>query len=353
MTGSAVGDVGNESGKLFVKFRENLRMNQKKQRFNALLNEFSGRRVLVLGDLMLDHYIWGTVKRISPEAPVPVVDVNSESLLLGGAGNVLNNILGLGGQVSFCSVIGSDSAGQWIKERMASKGVDLAGLIVEAKRPTTKKTRIIAHQQQVVRFDHEDRSVLPAKTNRLLVDYVLRELPRVDCLAISDYSKGVVTSYLLRKVLPAAREQGIPIIVDPKVNHFNLYKNVTLVTPNNLEASQASGIDIHDESSLLKAGEAILKKLSCDAALITRGEHGMSLFEKDGAITHIPTDAKAVFDVTGAGDTVLSTLSLALAVGAPLPDAARLSNLAAGIVVGIVGTAAIERKMLQQMLSSD
>ncbi len=326
-------------------------MSPRKKKFNALLESLKGRRVLVLGDLMLDHYIWGTVKRISPEAPVPVVDVNSESVRLGGAGNVVNNILGLGGQVSFCSVIGDDTAGEWIRERVESKGMDLTGLIIEDHRPTTKKTRIVAHQQQVVRFDHEARGALLSKTHRQVIDYVLGELPRVDCLAISDYSKGVITKRLLQKILPAALERGIPVVVDPKVNHFNLYKNVTLVTPNNLEASQASGIEIQDEPSLLKAGETILKKLSCNAVLITRGEHGMSLFEKGGTVTHIPTEAKEVFDVTGAGDTVLSTLSLALSVGSSLPDAARLANCAAGIVVGIVGTAAIERDMMYKVLS--
>ncbi len=300
---------------------------------------------------MVDHYIWGTVKRISPEAPVPVVDVNSESVRLGGAGNVVNNILGLGGKVSFCSVIGEDQAGHWIRERVASKGIEPDGLIVEKERPTTKKTRIVAHQQQVVRFDHEQRGAFLAKTSRALAAYIMNMLSQVDCLAISDYSKGVVAKPLLRKILPSAIQRGIPIVVDPKVSHFPFYKKVTLVTPNNLEASQASGIEIENEASLLRAGEVLLKKLASEAVLITRGEQGMSLFEKSGTVTHIPTEAKQVFDVTGAGDTVLSTLSLALAVGAPLPLAAKLANIAAGIVVGIVGTASVESAMLQKALS--
>ncbi len=300
---------------------------------------------------MVDHYIWGSVKRISPEAPVPVVNVNSESVRLGGAGNVVNNILGLGGQVSFCSVIGEDEAGQWIRARVASKGIDLSGLVVEENRPTTKKTRIIAHQQQVVRFDHEVSGAFLPKTNRRLINTVLDTLSQVDCLAISDYSKGVITKPLLRKILPAAIKHGIPIVVDPKVSHFPYYKKVTLVTPNHLEASQASGIEIGDEDTLLKAGKTLLKKLGSEAVLITRGEHGMSLFEKSGTLTHIPTEAKQVFDVTGAGDTVLGTLALALAAGAALPRAAKLANVAAGIVVGIVGTAAIEREMLEKVLS--
>lgn len=315
------------------------------------LEAFEGKKILVLGDLMVDHYIWGSVKRISPEAPVPVVDVTSESVLLGGAGNVLNNILGLGGSVSFCGVVGSDDAGRWIASRVAEKGVALEGLMTEAARPTTKKTRIIAHQQQVVRFDHEDKSALSQRTNDAVADYVIAMLPEVNCLAISDYSKGVITRSLLKKILPEAIRLGVPVVVDPKVGHFAFYKNVSLVTPNHLEASQASGIEITDESSLFEAAQILFKKISSEAVLITRGEQGMSLFEKNGSVTHIPTVAKDVFDVTGAGDTVLSTLALALSIGMPLPEAARLANLAAGIVVGIVGTAAIQRADLAKAMT--
>lgn len=318
-----------------------------------IVDQFSGCKVLVLGDLMVDHYIWGSVKRISPEAPVPVVEVNSESVRLGGAGNVLNNILGLGGEAVLCCVIGSDDAGTWLSDRVAGKGVSLSGLIIEENRPTTKKTRIIAHQQQVVRFDHEKKQAISKQTEKKLIDTVLAHLPQLDCLSISDYSKGVITRPMLEVILPAALKAGVPVIVDPKVNHFPYYKNVTLVTPNHLEASQASGIEIEDEASLQAAGERILQMLGCEAALITRGEHGMSLFERSGKVAHIPTEAKAVYDVTGAGDTVASTLSVALAAKMSLVDAARLANIAAGIVVGIVGTAAIEKALLQKVLDTE
>lgn len=318
-----------------------------------IIGQFSDCKVLVLGDLMVDHYIWGTVKRISPEAPVPVVEVNSESVRLGGAGNVLNNILGLGGEVLLCSVIGSDDSGSWLSRRVAEKGASLDGLIVEADRPTTKKTRIIAHQQQVVRFDHEKKLAITEKTEQRLLDTVLTHLPQLNCLVISDYAKGVITRPMLEVILPAALKAGVPVVVDPKVNHFPYYKKVTLVTPNHLEASQASGIHIEDDASLHAAGERILQMLACEAALITRGEHGMSLFEHGGKVTHIPTEAKAVYDVTGAGDTVASTLAVALATKMSLLDAARLSNIAAGIVVGIVGTAPIEKTLLQKALDAD
>jgi len=326
-------------------------MVRKKTPTQSLLKEFSDRQVLILGDLMLDHYIWGKVKRISPEAPVPIVEVNSESVRLGGAGNVLNNVLGLGGKALICSVIGTDEAGQWLSERIQSKGLDVDGLVLEENRSTTKKTRIIAHQQQVVRFDHEARGTLLKKTEKKIVDYVLAHLSQVDCLAISDYSKGVISEKVLDRILPAAIKRKIPIVVDPKVSHFPLYRKVSLITPNHMEASQASGIDIDDAASLNAAGLKLLKKLRCEAVLITRGEQGMSLFEKDGKTTHIPTQAKEVYDVTGAGDTVLSTLSLCLASGMSLVEAAKLSNIAAGIVVGIVGTAAIEREALERALS--
>lgn len=325
-------------------------MEQKNQCI-TLLKQFSHSRVLVLGDLMLDHYIWGSVKRISPEAPVPVVNVNSESVRLGGAGNVLNNILGLSGQAALCSVIGSDDAGDWIRDRLQSKGLALDGVVIESARPTTKKTRIIAHQQQVVRIDHEEQGAILSKTEDKMIAYLLGELDKIVCLAISDYAKGVVTEKLLSVVLPAAIKAGIPIVVDPKVSHLSLYKGVTLITPNNLEASQASGIEIEDETTLSIAGKQLLDQTGAEAVLITRGEQGMSLFKRDGTITHIPTKAKEVYDVTGAGDTVLSTLALAVAVGAPLASAARLANLAAGIVVGIVGTAAIKKEVLQKALS--
>ena len=325
-------------------------MAQKKE-LKKYLNRFAGHKVLVVGDLMLDHYIWGTVKRISPEAPVPVVNVLSESVLLGGAGNVLHNILTLGGNGALCGVVGSDDAGRWLTQELQSKGMDLNGVISEDNRPTTKKTRIIAHQQQVVRYDHEKKDSISAKTEKKFIDFILTQLTEVDCMVISDYSKGVITHGLMNAILPAALKRGISVIVDPKVSHFPLYKKVTLITPNHLEASQASGIDIENETSLCKAGRFLLKNLQCEAVLITRGEHGMSLFEKGGAITHIPAEAKQVFDVTGAGDTVVSTLSLALAAGAPMPVASRLANHAAGVVVGMVGTTAIQKEMLEKVIS--
>jgi D-beta-D-heptose 7-phosphate kinase/D-beta-D-heptose 1-phosphate adenosyltransferase len=311
---------------------------------------FSRQTVLVVGDLMLDHYIWGAVSRISPEAPVPVVNVSSESIRFGGAGNVLHNILTLGGKGIIAGVVGSDNAGKWIAHELASRGVPCEGILLDADRPTTQKTRIIAHHQQVVRYDHEKIAPLPSKTEKGLIDFVVGAIPGVNGIILSDYAKGVVTPRLIKTLLPIAKKRGVPVLVDPKVGHFPSYKNVTLITPNHLEATQATGIAIRDEQTLLAAGAWLLKKMVCEAILITRGEAGMSLFERGGKVTHIPTEAKDVFDVTGAGDTVIGTLALGLCAGAPLVDAARLANCAAGLAVGIVGTAAIEKEMLKQAL---
>jgi D-beta-D-heptose 7-phosphate kinase/D-beta-D-heptose 1-phosphate adenosyltransferase len=322
-----------------------------KKDLRPYLDQFDGHRVLVVGDLMLDHYIWGSVQRISPEAPVPVVNVLRESVLLGGAGNVFHNIITLGGRGILCGVVGPDEAGRWLSEELKSKGIEAGGIVVEEERPTTKKTRIIAHQQQVVRYDHEKKSEISGKTEKKFIQFINDQIDRIDCMVISDYAKGVITEGLLEAILPLALRRGIPVVVDPKVHHFSLYKKVTVVTPNHLEASQASGVDIEDEATLHQAGKTLLKKLGCQSVLITRGEQGMSLFDKSGEVTHIPTEARQVFDVTGAGDTVVSTLSLAISAGAPLPIAARLANHAAGVVVGRVGTTAIEKAMLERALS--
>lgn len=307
--------------------------------------------ILVIGDLMVDHYLWGKVSRISPEAPVPVVDVTSESIRLGGAANVLNNLLALGGRGYLCGIIGQDGMGRTLLRDLRKRGVDTSGIVVQKSRPTTTKTRIIAHSQQVVRFDHELRSDITEKSQKMILHCAQAKMKEMDCLVISDYAKGVVTGALIKDLLALAREYGKQVVVDPKVKNLPLYKGVTVITPNTLEAAQSSGIDIVDDKSLVLAGTWILNRLSCDAVLITRGEQGMSLFERNGEVIHIPTVAKGVFDVTGAGDTVVCTLALALSAGASMKEAAVLANHAAGIVVGVVGTATATQEMLQRSFS--
>lgn len=308
-------------------------------RATALLKKMRGRRVLVLGDIMLDEFIWGRVGRISPEAPVPVVQVTGESFHLGGAGNVAANVRSLGGTPSLAGVIGRDDAGRRIEESLGDAGIASCLEISETGRPTTVKTRVIAHSQQVVRTDREEASDLPAQTEAALIEAVRRELPSAEALVISDYQKGAVTAPLLRKVLPLARRRRVPVLVDPKRRHFRLYRGVTLVTPNQVETEQATGIPLDGEEALVAAGRRILALLACRAALVTRGEHGMSLFERGEQPVHVPATAREVFDVTGAGDSVIATMALAIAAGATLPQAAALANCAAGVVVGKVGTA--------------
>lgn len=316
-----------------------------------VIDQFPHRKVLVIGDLMLDHYVWGTVNRISPEAPVPVVNVTSESIMLGGAANVLHNIIALGGRGAVCGVVGGDDAGRRVLEGLAALGADTRGIAVEGNRPTTRKTRIIAHNQQVVRFDQESKKSISAKTQGKIIDYLKEQSGELGAIVLSDYAKGVIGERLMEEILAAAGPGRFPIVVDPKIQNMSLYRGVTVVTPNHLEASQASGIPIEDETSLVQAGENILERLSCRAVLITRGEQGMSLFEAGGRITHVPTVAKQVYDVTGAGDTVVGTLALALASGADLADASRVANHAAGIVVGMVGTATASRAALVEALT--
>ncbi len=321
------------------------------KRLISVIKRFPGTRTLVVGDVMLDHYVWGDVTRISPEAPVPVVNVTKESVLLGAATNVVNNIHALGGRVSVCGVIGRDEAGRQLVHLLRGQGIQTDGLIVEEGRPTTIKTRVIAHSQQVVRFDRENKNGIEPDTHNQIFDLVKQHIQDgLDAIVLSDYSKGVVTKGLVRDIVKLARKNNVIVSVDPKVNHFSIYNGVTILTPNTKEASFGSGVDIEDDKSLLKAGALLLKRLKCEAVLITRGEHGMSLFERGGKIVHIPTVAQEVFDVTGAGDTVISTLTLAMAAGADMADAARISNYAAGIVVGVVGTATVDPETLKRSI---
>jgi D-beta-D-heptose 7-phosphate kinase/D-beta-D-heptose 1-phosphate adenosyltransferase len=323
------------------------------KRLMKYIDRFPSTRTLIVGDVMLDHYIWGKVSRISPEAPVPVVNVTKESVLLGAATNVVNNVHALGGQVTVCGVIGHDEAGRQLMHMLRVQGIQTDGLIVEEDRPTTIKTRVIAHSQQVVRFDRETKVGIGRDTHRSIFEYVRRQADDgLDAIVLSDYSKGVVTKDLVRDIVKLARKKSIIVSVDPKVNHFGIYSGVTILTPNTNEAAIGSKIEIEDDESLLKAGALLLKRLKCNAVLVTRGEHGMSLFERGGRVTHIPTVAQEVFDVTGAGDTVIGTLTLAMAAGAGMVDAARLSNYAAGIVVGVVGTATVKPDDLKQKIAA-
>ena len=325
-------------------------MSSLSQRLHGYLDRFSGARVLVIGDLMLDHYVWGRVQRISPEAPVPVVDVTSESVMLGGAGNVFLNLASLGASVQVCGVVGQDAAGEALMDVLRGHGASVEGIICEEGRPTTQKTRVVAHQQQVVRFDRELRGGISPKTHARLLDYLDVHLDEIHCVVVSDYAKGMISDDLMRRLTASALRRGVTVMVDPKVPHMAFYRGAHIVTPNHLEAAQATDIEIVDDDSLRRAGRRLLELLDAQAVLVTRGEHGMSLFEAKGAESHIPTVAQQVFDVTGAGDTVIATLAAARAVGADWPDAATLANCAAGYVVGLVGTATVTPDALHRQI---
>ncbi len=315
----------------------------------SFLPKFAKAKVLVVGDLMLDEFVWGKVSRISPEAPVPVVWVQSESIMPGGASNVANNIRALGGQVTAVGVIGEDRWGAQLLTDLAARGIDTGG-ILKSNRPTTVKTRVIAHHQQVVRVDRERREPLPSGVAERLIEAVEKRIPKVDAIIIEDYGKGVISRPLLEIVIPLARKHRKIITVDPKQEHFDLYTRVTALTPNRTEAGEAVGRELESDRDVERAGREIMRRLQCDGLLITLGEDGMCLFEGSRRVA-IPTEAQKVFDVAGAGDTVIAAFTLSLASGASMEQAARLANYAAGIVVGKVGGAVATPDELQERLT--
>ena len=324
------------------------------RRLREALDRFASKRILVCGDLMLDHYIRGAVCRVSPEAPVPIVQVKHESHVPGGAGNVCSNIAALGAAVTVVSVVGAEAAGEALLTDLRSKGVDTASVLQEAERPTTQKVRIIGEHQQLLRYDRETTDTLSRRVENALIEEIDAQASRCQALVISDYGKGIVTPAILRAAIKAARRRRIPVTVDPKIEHFRRYRGVDCITPNLHEAWAGMRLmPREDEASIRELGWRILKALNARSVLITRGEKGMTLFENTDAprsLTHIPAQAQEVFDVTGAGDTVVSVLSLALACGASLREAATLSNHAAGIVVGKLGTATVSLRELRTAL---
>jgi D-beta-D-heptose 7-phosphate kinase/D-beta-D-heptose 1-phosphate adenosyltransferase len=313
-----------------------------------ILDRFARTGILVIGDLMVDQYVWGKVSRISPEAPVPVVEVTDEELLLGGAANVAHNVQSLGGRVFIAGVTGRDETGKILINKLEESGLDTEGIIIDGNRPTTVKTRVIAHSQQVVRFDREVKDEVKGSVLSMIIDYVKMRLPEIGGIIISDYAKGLITRRLVKKILEVVGGKKF-VAVDPKTGHFPYYRDVDLITPNTSEASFGSGVEITDERSLETAGRILLKKLRAGAVIITRGDEGMSIFEKNGKVTHIPTCAREVYDVSGAGDTVIAALTLSKAAGAKLPEAAMIANYAAGVVVAKIGTAVASR---QEVLKS-
>lgn len=323
-----------------------------KTRASEILQTLRDRYVVVLGDVMLDEFVWGDVTRISPEAPVPVVDVRRESVHLGGAANVLANLVALGARGTVVGVVGNDSAGERLKIGLSELGALDQCLIVDETRQSTTKTRIVAHSQLVVRADRESRAPVNAKLEDKIVSCLKDALNRANAFVVSDYDKGVVTPSILREILPIAYGR-MPVLIDPKLRNFNSYRPATLVTPNHLEALRMSDSEDHSDDGSHHAARVIREKLGCDAVLITRGDRGMMLLEADGQPVYVQTAAREVYDVTGAGDTVIAALAGALAAGSTMVEAASFANHAAGIVVGKVGTATASADELMSTFESD
>ncbi|MFM8281145.1 MAG: D-glycero-beta-D-manno-heptose-7-phosphate kinase [Bacteroidota bacterium] len=300
-------------------------------RASHILSQCNGKTIAVIGDIMLDRYFWGSVNRISPEAPVPVIDLEHESIHLGGAANVAGNLQALGINPLLCGVIGDDNTGAMLIDILESTGCSSAGMIRLAHRPTTVKTRIIGNNQQMLRVDREIREAITDAEADMLLGSIMNT-PNLAGIILEDYNKGVMTKTLIQSLCSLAQARNIPVFVDPKFNHFFEYKGVAVFKPNRKEAQEALGFSLSTKEDIQKAGNELLHKLECENVLLTLGEQGMMLFEKNGAISSVPTRARKVSDVSGAGDTTIAMLAAAIAGGASVQEAAAMSNYAAGIV---------------------
>ena len=328
-------------------------INFTRRRLEELFGEFPKQRVVVVGDLMLDRYIWGRVSRVSPEAPVPVVEVDSESVRFGGAANVVHNVQSLGAEVLPVGVIGDDGAGQTLCDLFAEKGIPVDGLVVDKERPTTVKARVIADSQHVVRTDWEARRGVSKKIQDRILDCLQDRLEAFDGVILQDYNKGLLVPRLIAGVIGLAKPRGKMTFVDPKFDHFFDYRGVTLFKPNRKEVADRLGVRLDSDGDLEKAGWKVLERLQCGAVLITLGGGGMILFERGKPCVKVPTKAVKVHDVSGAGDTVIASLAVAMLAGATPREAATIANHAAGIVCGEVGIVPVERERLFQNLLED
>jgi len=317
--------------------------------YQQILGRFKEKKILVIGDIMLDKYIWGDVERISPEAPIQIVRVEKENYVPGGAANVANNIMSLGGNCILIGVVGKDDAKKTLKRELTKRKIQ--SVLIEDKRPTIQKVRIIAKNQQLLRMDYEDKQYIERHIEKQFVE-AIQKFSKLDGIIISDYAKGMITKDLIKEIVNIGSSEGIPIIVDPKPRHIDYYKDVTLITPNRKEASEMTRIDGIEDTDVEAMGEVLLKNLNANV-LITRGGKGMSIIEKDKKPHHIPTKAKEVFDVSGAGDTSVAALTLAITSKATLLEAANIANHAGGIVVAKVGTSTATHQELKRSLDDE
>ncbi|MBT5029188.1 MAG: D-glycero-beta-D-manno-heptose-7-phosphate kinase [Nitrospinaceae bacterium] len=324
-----------------------------KEKFKKYFNSTERPKVLVIGDLILDEYIWGSVNRISPEAPVPILETRSENLALGGAANVANNLVGLGCEVHLCGAIGQDEKGDKLLKSIHDRSIQTEGIFRFVHRPTTSKIRVVAHNQQILRIDKEDNRPITEETEKKLIQYINQIIPKMDGVICSDYQKGVLTEKVIRAIMHRAQQSQKTVIVDPKSSDFSLYKGASVITPNEREVARSVPIKIKDTEDLGRAAEYLLNLTRAEAILITRGKDGMSLYQNKEKLVSIPTVAKEVFDVTGAGDTVISVFSMAVFVGFNYEEAAWLSNMAASVVVGKIGTAVVTLDEINEFLHEE
>ena len=318
-----------------------------------VVEQFKNKKILILGDVMLDKYIWGDVSRISPEAPVQIVNVTRESYVPGGAANVANNIAALSAKSFIVGVVGNDNTKKELIKELEKRNVDVNGLIIDENKRTIRKVRVFGRNQQLLRFDYEKKGYVDANTENSIFDFVSKKLDEIDAIIISDYAKGTITKNLMEKLTSLCKEKNKIIVVDPKPKHKDFYKNATLITPNHKESHEMTGLAEEDPSDadINNMGKKLLEELN-STVLITKGEKGMSLFEKDKKITSIPTFAKEVYDIVGAGDTSVATLALALVSGASFEEAAVIANHAAGITVGKIGTSTVSIEELRKSIEN-
>jgi D-glycero-beta-D-manno-heptose-7-phosphate kinase len=314
------------------------------------LDKFEDINVVVIGDLILDKYIFGKVERISPEAPVPIVKVEKERYVPGGAANAANNVTSMTGNAFLLGIVGNDIAKNILFDVVKSKSINTTGVISVGQKPTIQKIRVLGQNQQLLRIDYEDKEVLDPETYEDMISN-LKKVEKVDIIIMSDYAKGTLTKKVILSVKEYAKKKSIPLVIDPKPKNKHEYTGSTLITPNKKEAEEMSNMKIETKEDLQKAGTKLMEELNCNV-LITRGEKGMSLFEKGKQPMHIPTLAKEVYDVSGAGDTVVATLALAFASGSTLREAANLANHAAGIKVGKLGTAPVSLNELRESIDN-
>jgi len=322
------------------------------KRIKELKSNFEGKKIAIIGDMMLDGYFWGDIRRISPEAPVPVLEVGEEFFRFGGAANVALNIFSLGGDPYPIGVIGDDNYGNIFTSLLNDSGLNNEGIIVDDSRPTTTKTRVIADSQHVVRIDKESKEYLNADVESKLYNYLVKVINDLDGIILQDYNKGVLTRSIIKKIIKLAYDKNKLITVDPKFENFFSYKNVTVFKPNRKEAEQVLGMKIKTDKDITLAGNKLLEKLEPKYLLLTLGEEGIAVFQKNKPEKRMPTKARKIADVSGAGDTVISTLTLSLSAGADILEASYIANYAGGLVCEEVGIVPIDRKKLFETLLS-